>query len=108
MPKIENGGNREFPVDLDRGVRRAEAVAQRAFNGETLLVPIRTNPRQRVSVLTLNEVGSHVWTALGTSQTVRALAASVAQEFEVTPQQAAADVAPFIDRLLELGLVEES
>jgi hypothetical protein len=108
MPRSNQGGNPGLPVDLDTCVRRVEAVAQRAFNGETLLVPIRSHPRQRVSVLTLNEVGSCLWAALGEAQTVRHLADRVAAEFEVTAEQAARDVVPFIGRLRELGLVEES
>jgi hypothetical protein len=108
MPRAEQGAIPALPVDLDTRVRRVEAVAQRAFHGETLLVPIRTSARQRVSVLTLNEVGSCVWAALGTAQTARSVAARVAAEFEVTAEQAAADVLPFLGRLRELGLVEET
>jgi hypothetical protein len=88
-------------------LRRAEDVAERSLAGETLLVPIRTDPRQKVSVLTLNEVGAFVWDALRQDQTVQALAQAVAQAFEVSVEQAAADLVPFLEQLRASGLVLE-
>jgi hypothetical protein len=59
-----------------------------------------------VSVLTLNAVGTFVWTALATPTTPRLLAEAVADEFEVSPEQATADLLAFLERLRELGLAE--
>jgi hypothetical protein len=95
-------------VSLDDPVRRAEAVVGRKVAGEMLLVPIRTSPKEKVSVLTLNEVGAHVWEALGQPRTPRWLAEHVATEFEVGAERAGADVVAFLKRLAELGLVVEA
>lgn len=88
-------------------LRRVADVAERAVAGETILVPIRTDPRQKVSVLTLNEVGTFVWAALRDEQTVEALARAVSQAFEVSLEQATADLMPFLLQLRESGLVLE-
>ncbi|MHB1845903.1 MAG: PqqD family protein [Deltaproteobacteria bacterium] len=91
----------------ERCLRRADGVAERAIAGETVLVPIRRSPRERVSVLSLNEVGSCVWAALKSPIGEGALALRVADEFEVDPEVAARDLAPFLARLRELGLLIE-
>jgi hypothetical protein len=93
-------------MSSDRRFRRAAAVVERAVAGETLLVPIRANPRDKVSVLTLNDVGSFVWAALAVPTTPRALAQAVTDEFEVAFDQALADLLPFLERLRELGLAD--
>jgi len=81
-------------------------VVERAVGGQTLLVPIRSSPTQKVNIFTLNETGGFVWTALRESATASHLAHSVAEEFEVTLSQAQADVRAFLDALGGLGLVE--
>jgi hypothetical protein len=88
-------------------VRRVPDVAERAFAGEIILVPIRTDPRQKVSVLTLNEVGTFIWAALREEQTVRSLAVAISEAFEVSVEQATADVMPFLQQLRSRGLVLE-
>jgi hypothetical protein len=88
-------------------LRRADDVAERSLAGETILVPIRTDPHQKVSVLTLNEVGSFVWAALQKDQTLQALAQAVSEAFECTVEQAAADLLPFLEQLRASGLVLE-
>ncbi|MHB8418216.1 MAG: PqqD family protein [Myxococcales bacterium] len=85
---------------------RAGGVAQRTIGEETVLVPVRTSPRQRVSVLTLNEVGSLVWAALAEPRTAGELAELVASEFEVAVERAAADIEAFLAKLGELDLVK--
>lgn len=91
---------------MDQPVRRRDAVAERAVAGETVLVPIRTSARDRVSVLTLNEVGSFVWAALARPTTPQALVQAITDEFEVNPDRALDDLLPFLGRLDELGLVD--
>ena len=87
---------------------RCGDVAERAIGGETVLVPIRRSTRERVSVLTLNEVGSHVWSLLREPRTVAELAATVCAEFEVDEAHARPDVESFVARLRELGLAREA
>ena len=53
----------------------------------------------------LNEVGGRVWALVDGRQDVAAIAAEVAGEFDVSPEQASADVQAFLAELLERGLV---
>ncbi len=91
--------------DSEPRLRRVEGVAERAIAGETVLVPMRRSPRERISVLSLDEVGGFVWTALREPATPLELAARVAGEFEVDVATAERDLGPFLSRLRELGLV---
>ena len=54
----------------------------------------------------LNEVGSRIWELLETPRTVEELATQLHKEFEVSPQQLRTDLVAFLQRLLELDLVE--
>jgi hypothetical protein len=91
---------------LDQPWRRANAVAERAVAGETVIIPIRTSPREKVSVLTLNEVGTFVWARLFAPTTPRVIAQAVTDEFEVSLDRAIDDLSSFLERLRELGLAE--
>lgn len=83
---------------------RTANVAERTLSGETVLVPIRTSPHEKVSVLSLNATGSYIWSALSSPATAEALAAQVVESFEITADRARADVLSFLQRLSELGL----
>ncbi len=87
---------------------RAAGVAERAIGEERVLVPVRGSPSQRLSVLTLNEVGSIVWTALAGPRSSEELAEIVAAEFEVEAAQALGDLRPFLQKLRELDLVRDA
>jgi hypothetical protein len=73
-----------------------------------VLIPIRTSAREKVSVLTLNEVGTLVWGRLASPQPPRAIAQAMTEEFDVGFEQAVADLLPFLEQLRELGLAEEA
>jgi hypothetical protein len=84
---------------------RISDVATRTVDGETLLVPIRRDPNQRVSVLTLNESGSLLWEALGRPSSAEELAARLSHEFDVGIEAARADVLTFLSELRAAGLI---
>jgi hypothetical protein len=88
-------------------IRRIDGVAERSIAGETVLVPIRRSLDQKVSVLTLNEVGSCIWGALRQPRSLGELADLVTAEFEVDVQQVQGDLRAFVGRLRELHLVQE-
>lgn len=54
---------------------------------------------QTGDVTVLNEVGALVWQALGRGTAVADIAAQIAQEYDVSPAQAAADVETFLQAL---------
>ena len=87
--------------------RTAAEVAERTIVGEMLLIPIRHSTNEGATVLTLNEVGSHVWSRLRAPVVLSELVASVTAEFEVSEEKASGDLIPFLDRLENLGLIRE-
>ena len=87
---------------------RVKDVAARTVDGETLLVPIRRNPKERVSVVTLNDSAGFLWQALASPATAEDLAVRLTAEFEVEPEAALADVTAFLSELRAAGLLEES
>lgn len=55
--------------------------------------------------LALNEVGATIWTAIVDGLDAPAIASRVVARFEVDDQTASADVAEFLDVLVDRGLV---
>ena len=74
----------------------------KVVDGEGLIVHSRTG-----SYHVLNPVGTHVWQLLDGTRDVHALARAVAEEFEVDPAQAEADVREFVGALASLEMLEQ-
>jgi hypothetical protein len=54
----------------------------------------------------LDEVGTRMWTALTTSQTIQAAYDSLLAEYDVSEEQLRDDLVELIDKLVKQGLVE--
>ena len=79
----------------------------RNIGGETLIVPVTGHVMDLESIYVLNPVGSRIWELLRSPTTPPQIARVVADEFEVSPEHAARDVAEFLDSLHTRGLVQE-
>jgi hypothetical protein len=77
----------------------------RRIAGETLIVPVTGRVMDLESLYVLNEVGSRIWELLREPTTADRIADVVAAEFAVTAEDAAEDVAEFLDSLGARGLV---
>jgi len=97
VPSVESGGQ----------VRhiRASAIVSREISGETLAVPVRHGVGDLDSVYTFNELGARLWLQLEQGRTSEELAEWVRANYEVTAEQAFADVARFVAELREERLV---
>jgi hypothetical protein len=73
---------------------------------ETLIVPVTGHVMDLESIYVLNPVGSRIWELLRSPTTAERIAGVVADEFAVTPQDAADDVAEFLDSLNTRGLIQ--
>jgi hypothetical protein len=87
---------------------RVKDVAARTVDGETILVPIRRNPKEKVNVVTLNDSASFVWACLDSPCSEDELAQRLTAEFEVDLAQARADVSQFLAELKGAGLLRAS
>lgn len=75
-------------------------TAFRRMDGKGVLIVI-----DRQELHALNPVGTRVW-ELAKDRSLRAIADQIGHEFEVTPEQALADVTQFIEHLQALGAVQ--
>jgi len=74
-------------------------TAFRRMDGKGVLIVI-----DRQELHALNPVGARVW-ELAKDRSLPEIAEQIGKEFEVTPEQALADVREFIERLEALGAV---
>ena len=79
----------------------------REIGGEVLIVPVTGHAMDLESIYVLNPVGSRIWDLLRSPTTADRIANIVAGEFAVSPQDAAADTAEFLDSLSTRGLIQE-
>jgi len=84
---------------------RASNCVTRAIAGETLIIPIVRATADLESIFTLNAVGSRIWELLECPVAPSRLVATIEREFDVSPADAARDVAEFLDSLREAGLI---
>ncbi len=87
---------------LDAGtvVRQSERTASRVISGQAVVVVIDA---QRLH--TLNEVGTRVW-ELAQGSTLRTIAETICDEYEVGLDEAQQDVMVFARALLAEGMIE--
>lgn len=82
-------------------VTQASRVASRVVEGQAVVIVIDA---QRLH--TLNAVGTFVWDHAEAKVSLGELADRVVAEYEVTKEQAMADVLTFADELVGLGALE--
>jgi hypothetical protein len=88
----------------DRYVRNTSVVT-RVVAEETIVVPIRGGVGDLDGLFTFNELGSGIWELLEAGRTSEELAAWVAERYEVSEEQARADVTRFLEELRQQGLI---
>lgn len=55
---------------------------------------------------TLNEVGTAVWPLLDGEHSIETIMKTITEQFEVDPETASADILTFLNKLVDLQLVE--
>ncbi len=92
-------------IELNQRYQRNENFVFRRIEDETILVPIKDNVGDMGSIYNLNEVGALVWELLDGQKTLRAIRDTVVAQFEVSLQEAQADLAEFINQLETIDAV---
>ena len=80
-------------------------VVVRTVADETFLLPIRGELVNTVEMFVLSEVGRFIWSRVDGSRGPDDLVSEVLGEFDVTAEQARADVREFLDQLKAYGLL---
>jgi len=83
-------------------------VVTREVAGETIVVPVRGGVGDLNGLFTFNEIASGIWQLLAASRTADEVAAWVRERYEVSEEQARADVGGFLEELRRQGLVNEA
>jgi hypothetical protein len=86
---------------------RSSTVVSREIGGETLVVPVRGGVGDLDSIFSFNPLGSDLWNLLQAGRSVEEMADWVVERYEVTSQQALADIQAFLDELTRAGLVHQ-
>jgi hypothetical protein len=93
--------------DLQKKYRRSEDLVYRKIQDETILVPIKDNVGDMGSIYNLNEVGAFIWEQLDGEKTLLDITNMIVEEFEVSPEQAQADLREFVSQLKEINAILE-
>jgi hypothetical protein len=92
-------------IELNQRYQRNENFVFRRIEDETILVPIKDNVGDMGSIYNLNEVGALVWELLDGQKTLRDIRDTVVAQFEVSTQEAQADLGEFINQLETIDAV---
>ena len=98
-------GNILYMTDLNQRYHRHENFVFRRIEDETILVPIKDNVGDMGSIYNLNEVGALVWELLDGQKTLGDIRDTVVAQFEVSTQEAQADICEFISQLETIDAV---
>jgi len=80
----------------------------RLVAGQTLIVPVRSSVADLDSVYAFNEVCTSIWNAVDGATSQSEIVDAICAEYDVPRPEAEKDVAEFLGRLLELGLIRRS
>ena len=89
-------------TELERVFRRNDNFVHRRIEGETILVPIRSNVGDLDHIYSLNEVGAFIWNAFDGSKDLGEIKALLASEYQVIDSEAEADLLSFVRGLEEI------
>jgi hypothetical protein len=84
---------------------RTLSVAWQTIDGETVLLRTKEKTNDK-ELLGLNDVGRRVWEMADGANSIDAMVAAVAADYEVSVETARADVLRFIDELVSLGALQ--
>jgi len=80
-------------------------LIKRDIAGDTILVPVGKTVYDSNGLFVLNELGTFIWDILPQAENEAEICRAVLAEYDVSAEEAAADIAEFIARLKELGIL---
>ena len=79
----------------------------RNIAGSDIVVPVGNASKVFNGMITLNDSGAFLWSALQKDTTIDEVVAKLTGEYEVSTEQATADVQKFVAMLRENDLIDE-
>ncbi len=86
--------------------RRANVIL-REVAGERLLVPVRRDVADLRAIFVVTGIGAFVWELLDGARSLEAVLAAILDRYDVSVEQARADLVAFLGRLTEAGIAEQ-
>lgn len=91
----------------DKHFRAKNGFIHRKIANEDILISVGAGVANFNGYILLNPTASFLWDMLKEPHNIQELGEAVAEEFEVLPAEAKADVTEFIKMLIDKGMVEE-
>lgn len=88
--------NNQMVLNRKMGIMTAD------MNGATVMLDIESG-----KYFNLGEVGGRIWEILEQPTSVKDLVSTLVQEYDVTEEQCLEDIVPFLEKMLNRGLVVE-
>lgn len=88
--------------------KKTEGLVTRQIAGEVFIVPVKGKIADLRSLFVLNPVGEFIWEEIDGLQTIDQIAESVLKKFNVSREEAVADISEFVGQLKEAGLLGET
>lgn len=111
MAGSPEGGLRYLITDFDHTqmcYRASSGYVVREIADEFLLVPVQMQEGLDDQIAVINETGKFLWERLTEGSTVKALLQSMTEEYQVSQEEALADIIEFLSKLKEHKLLQES
>ena len=80
-------------------------LIKREIAGDTILVPVGSAVYDANGLFVLNELGGFLWERLPQAENAEQLCDAVLEEYEVSREEAARDIAEFLDKLRKLDII---
>lgn len=80
-------------------------LIKREIAGDTILVPVGKTLYDSNGLFALNELGAFIWNLLPEVDSEEQICEAVLVEYEVSAEEAARDVAEFMEKLRQLNII---
>lgn len=78
---------------------------KRDVAGDTVLVPVGKTVLESNGLFVMNELGAFIWDLLPGAENEEDICKAVLTEYEVSPEEAAKDIAEFLETLREMEIL---
>ena len=87
-------------------MKKKETFIARCVGGQHVLMPVGKTATKFSGLVMTNDVGAFIWEHLEEAQDEQALAALIAEEFEVSPEEALEDTRGLTQSMRSAGWIE--
>lgn len=95
----------EPAVNGERVYKRSDDVVARKVGHESILVPISNNVGNLDFIYTLTPVAARIWELFDGSRSIDQIVDAICDEYDVSRDEASADMAELVSDLLEVSLL---